>query len=292
MLSAHKITKPEIKSFPFPVLSPHSIDYNDGTKYSAKIAGNPGANAVRVRHNLVGDSLVSHLLRDGMAAFACIVCTPSTMYRHIFVADSRAQDCLQEVDYSEAGHGGDGGAVESPMFRPVILMKEAIVKKAEKSAGLGELWTGNTVEFPNGAIIAFDYWARFGGEGGGLLIIERSADLADGQVEVSAAITAGFHFRVQVGGGLYDKLQSPERHARHRAGVFTCALKAAFQILKNEYRGKSNWREYINLRLVADKLEREGAGHWSDSKFSPELAAEILYPHIFEDVLECNDDDS
>ena len=283
---------PEIKSFPFPVLSPDSVDYDEGLEYSAKIARTPGANAVRVRHNLVGDSLVSHLLRDGTATFACIVSVPTTMYRRIFVADSRAPDCQQEVDYSESGHGDDTDAVESPMFRPVILAKEAITKKAEEGAGLGELWAGSTIEIPDGAIIAFDDWARFGGEGGGLLIVEKAGDLENGQMEVSADAAAGFRFRVRVGGVLYDKLQSPEGHARHRVSVLTHALSAAFQILKDEYKNKREWSEYINLRLVADKLERENAGHWSDSNFLPERAATVLYPHIFDDTLVNDDDDA
>ena len=283
---------PEIKSFPFPVLSPDSVDYDDGMEYSAKIVRTPGTNTVRVRHTLVGESLVSHLLREGTATFACIVSVPTTMYRRIFAADSRAQDCQQEVDYSESGHGDDTDAVESPMFRPVILAKEAITKKAEEGAGLGELWAGSTIEIPDGAIIAFDDWARFGGEGGGLLIIERSADLANGQIEVEADASAGFRFRVKAGGKLYDSLQSPEGHAQHRVSVLTHALSVAFQILKDDFKNKTAWQDFINLRLVADKLEREGAGHWSYGGFSPERAATILYPHIFDDALAEDDDDS
>lgn len=282
---------PEVKSFPFPVLSPDSADYDDGVEYSAKITKMGDVPAVGVRHNLCGDSLITNLLQDGKAAFACIVSVPSTMYRRIFVADGGAPECCQNIDYSESGYGEDTDAVESPMFRPVILTKDKITKKATQCAGLGKLWQSSDIKIPRGAIIAFDDWARFGGSGGGLLIVERGAELANGQMRVSADITAGFRFRIRVGGELYDRLHSPAGQARHRISVFTHALSAAFQILKDEYYEKSVWREHINLRLVTEQLNRAGAGHWGDADFSPEQAATILYPHIFDDTGEGDDDD-
>ncbi len=282
---------PEIKSFPFPVLSPDSADYAEGMEYSAKVARTPGAAAVSVRHRLVGDCLVARLLREGFAAFACIVSVPSTMYRRIFLADAREPECSQDVDYSESGHGDDTDAVESPMFRPVILAKKSFSQNAAKNAGLGPLWQDGGITIPEGAIIAYDDWARFGGESGGLLIIDKGENLENGQMRVSEDAAGGFRFRVRVGGDLFDRLQSPAGQARHRVSILTHALSAAFQILKDKYPNPGDWREHINLRLVADKLARENAGNWGDEEFSPELAATILYPHIFDDASLGDDDD-
>lgn len=279
----------EIKSFPFPVLSPYSADYNDGIQYSAETVRMREGAFVQVSHKLVGDSLVASLLREGAATFACVVSLPSTMYRRIFLAESREMECSQVVDYTASGYGDDTDVVESPMFRPIVVAKKDYVGQA-RNAGLGVLWSNNTVDIPNGAIIAFDNWARFGGEHGGLFIVQKDNALDDGQMQVSPDNTAGFRFRINVGGDLYDRLKSPVHgQMHHRKSVYTHALSAGFHILKDSY--CDEWGKYINLRLITKTLEDEGIEHWTSDDFSPEKAATILYPHIFDDGTEISDDE-
>lgn len=278
----------EIKAFPFPVLSPDSADYNDGVGYSARISKMGDAPVVQVHHHLVGDSLVANLLREKAAVFACIVSVPSTMYRCIAVANGHEPECSQNIDYSESGHGDDTDIVESPMFRPVVLATSSISKSAKQSAGLGALWSGSAIVIPDGAIIAFDNWRRLKGSGSGLLIVEKDDDLANGQMRVSPDAGGGFRFHVKVGGNLYDQLRfPPSGYEKHRTSVLTHALSTAFQILKSDF--ATEWKEHVNLRIVAETLKRENIPHWGDDDFLPEEAATILYPHLFNEATEEND---
>lgn len=282
---------PDIKSFPFPVLSPGSVDYDDGIEYSADTARMRDGNVVQVSHKLVGDSLVSRLVREGAATFACVVSLPSTMYRRIFVADSQTPECSQTVDYSESGYGDDTDAVESPMFRPIILVTRDISQAAGQGAGLGALWADSAIEIPEGAIIAFDEWSRFGGEHGGLFLVDKVATMNNGQMQVFPDNAAGFRFRISVGGDLYDRLKFPAQGQEwHRRSVFTHALSVGFRILKEQY--GEDWNGYQNLCIVAQTLEQEGIPHWGSDEFSPDLAATTLYPHIFDSMPEITDDDN
>lgn len=266
----------EVKSFPFPVLSPDNIDYTEDIKYTASTKKMSNGNAVCVRHHLVGDSLISRALCNGEAVFACVVSLPSTMYRCIAISDSNELEQRQEIDYSDSGYGSEISAAESPMFRPIILAKSRITESS--GAGLSSLWSNKPIEIPDGAIIAYNDWERFEGDEGGLLIVEKDNELPEGAMRVEGDTEGGFRFHVKVGGDtFFDKLK--EGISFHRRSILTHALSAAFQILNKSH--KESWHEYINLRLVANKLSRENAGHWEDDDFSPELAATILYPHEF-----------
>ena len=266
----------DAKAFPFPVLSPHSLDYKEGVGYESKVNRDQNKDAVHVQHNLKGDSIIACQVRDQRAVFACVVSLPSTMYRRLFVSDSHNLSHVQQIDFSESGYDGD----VSPMFRPLILSKAGLEKTVAKEDGLGDFWLNETIRIPAGGIIAFDDWQRFGGNMGGILLIEADPKLGDGEMRVEADATGGFRFRVHVGLKLLHDLEDlPENHP-HRRSVLIHALSAGFGILQRDY--KSDWEEHVNLNLnlIAKKLEQEGIEHWSSDGFSPEYAATRLYPHV------------
>ena len=280
---------PEIKSFPFPVLSPDSMDYAAG-EYEAGIARTDNGGVVVVRHHLHGENLIARLLQEGKAAFACIVSLPTTMYRRVFVSDTAATTDRQQINYSEAGHGLREFAVESPMFRPIVLVKETIEKTVSDGDGLDSLWSDAAVSIPEGGIIAYGDWQRFRGAMGGLLVVNRDNALPKGEMRIRPDHDGGFRFQVFVDEHLFKNLDTPpDGHGGHRRSVLTHALSDGFRLLQKDF--SDNWKDYTNLRLVADKLAQSGIAHWGDEEFSPAEAATRLYPHIFAETGEDGGDD-
>lgn len=277
----------EIKSFSFPVLSPDSIDYSDECAYGAEAARSSNSSSVSVSHRLDGGGLVSQLVKNGQAAFACIVSLPATMYRRVEVADSTDLAHVQTIDYSQSGYGQDTVSMDSPMFRPVVLTTEKVEQQSVARDRLAFHWAGAGIVIPKGSIIAYDEWQRFGGSEGGLFEVEEDPNLADGQMRVQEETNNGYRFRIFVGARLYESIKESvpgARHYEHRNSVLTHALSIAFNILKQDLNLAEDkaWKEHVNLRLIAEKLEQAGQRHWSDGEdFDPEVAATALYPHIF-----------
>lgn len=274
---------PELKSSPFPVISPESMDYTDA-EYAVKVIRLRNENKVEVRHVLRGENLVAQMLRDGRAAFACIVSLPSTMYRKIFVAPADALEYSQTVDYSKSGHGAKGFSLESPMFRPVIVAQKETALSANRAHGLNALWSDADIRIPGGGIIAYSEWERFNGAMGGLLVVRFKEGLKDGAIMVEPDIGGGFRFIVNVGGkNLFRLLESPHSaEAQYqRSSVLTHALSSGFAILKEMYGNNEDWREYTNLRMLSQKLKDDSLRDWTEDGFSPDYAASCLNPHDF-----------
>ncbi len=283
----------ELKSLPFPVISPDSMDYTDA-KYEVKINRIRDENKSEVRHRLSDDNMVAHLLKEGKAAFACVVCLPSTMYRKIFVAPAvNVLEYPQTVDYSASGYGSKVFSLESPMYHPVIVTKEKVKRTADPGDGLNSLWAHGGILIPHGGIIAYGNWARFDGDMGGLLNINLDKDIPDGSFRVEPDTSGGYRFQIYVGGAdLFRRLRNPSAEdSEHRRSVLTHVLGGGFRLLKELFGGTDDWKEYTNLRLLSNKLESEGLAHWGDDDFPPEYAATVLYPHVLRYEIEDSEDD-
>ncbi|MBC6428526.1 MAG: hypothetical protein GDA55_04760 [Cellvibrionales bacterium] len=276
----------EVKSYPFPVMAPNSLDYPE-CKYGAEVSRMEDECQVSVRHHLQGDCLVADLLRRGEAEFACIVSLPATMYRRIESAPSTDLNHIQIIDYSDSGYGDEGTAVEPPMFRPLILLKNPLNHAVLSSDGLNHLWHGSTLDIPDGGIIAYSSWQRLSGHMGGLLKVQPDKSLLDGQIRVEEDAGAGYRFRIHAGGDLYRHLKEHKSGplGYQRKSILTHALSVAFARLKERSRIEPGWwQEHVNLRIVAEKLKDAGLGCWNEDDFAPEMAATALYPHSFPDM--------
>ncbi len=273
----------EIKSFPFPVLSPSNMDYSDNCSYSAESSRIQKDCNLLIQHHIEGKNLVGTLINEKRAAFACIVSLPATMYRRVFVSDTTELECRQVIPYAESGYGQNDVSIDPPMFRPIIIAKEEINIKSTLEHQLNFHWKNTDITIPKGAIIAYDFWQRFGGDIGGLLIIQIDERLPEGALYVEEEVDGGFRFRVRVDQKLYDNLKSltpGQKCYRQRTSVLTHALSAGFSILKEKYRD-NEWKEHSNLRLLYDKLKQENLSTWMEDDFSPEKTATLLHPHIF-----------
>jgi hypothetical protein len=68
------------------------------------------------------------------------------------------------------------------------------------------------------------------------------------------------------------------------ANIMAHVVSAALGILQRDYKGAENedgeeWKFFRNLVGLAELLQENNLGHWSDDDFNPEMAATGLYPH-------------
>ena len=280
---------PELKSFPFPVWSADSADYTAG-EYEPEIEPRlQGSNSVTIRHVFHGGGLIRELLKGEQAVFGCVVVLRSTMYRRVFIASpvvahEQRIECEQTIDYGDSGYGQVTAAVESPVFRPIILAQKGVKKAVNAAAdGVIPLWDGVEIQIRPGGIVAYGGWERFGGTCGGMFVVELDDELDDWQMHVSEHMVGGFRFVLNAGKGLYHSIQYPTvSTASQRRSVLTHAVSAALSLLKEKSKEDAGlYDEHINLRLFANWLKSEDLGDWRDKNFQPDRAATALYPHVF-----------
>ena len=279
--------------FPFPALRLDAIDFTpERALYGATVRRFPESGIVSVRHVILGDNLISHLLSDGKAKFACVVCAPSTMYRTLEVSstppDSKNEDGKPALEVAQEVGLEDSHVAAPPMFRPIVIAAEEIRQVVDADAtGLNSIYSGREVHFPQGSIIASAGWMQLGGGGEEMLVLHDDKSLKEGMIHVVGDTSHGYRFIVKAASGLYREIRrSGKSRKDHRDSVLTHALSAGLQLLANEYgrdaeEDESNsWKQYPNLRLLSDWLREKGQPTWCDDGFSADKAATALKPHF------------
>ena len=281
--------------FPFPVLREGSIDFvGPDSGFTAEVDRLPEADSASVRYALSGDNLISRLIHEGRAKFACVVCAPDTMYRTLEVFDGRPNvkggekkpmlEALQEVRLE------DSLIASPPFFRPIVIAAEDIRRKAEDFDGLNPIYSGREIHFLAGAIVASAGWIQLGGGEDGMFILHEDEKLKEGMIRVEGNDSHGYVFNLHAAPGLYRKIKKcPSTLAYHRQSVLTHALSAAMRWLANEFSEANSdnpegWRQFANLRLLGDLLEKEGQPHWTAERFfDADKAATAIRPHFIPD---------
>ena len=274
----------EAKAHPFPVLSSDCLGYQDSVSYSARIFRRGKGGNISVEHHLSDDNLIASLVKNGGAKFACAVSVPSTMFRAVFTNDDAGIQTTQSFDC------GEGNLSDEAKFRPIVIctggMQSATVCESYR---LDEFYAGQTIQFPDGAIIADGGWKRFGGLGGSILVIRKADEnLESGKFWVEDSTENGFQFIVKVAADIYDALQKPGENKNHCISVLTHALSSGLALVAKRYR--DNWREFQNLQMVHRDLEEKNEKTWEDEDFSPERAATTIYPHRLTEEAESVDE--
>ena len=278
--------------FPFPALRSDAIDFApDRADYAAKVARIPESGIVSVRHVVSGDNLILRLLSDSRAKFACVVCAPSTMYRTLEIfpnpptptknGEQSALECAQDIELEDAL------VASPPLFRPIVIASQDVRLMADADAGLNPIYLNREVHFPKGAIIASAGWIQLGGGGEEMLILHDDPALKKGMIHVFGDTTHGYRFVVKVASDLYREIRrGADARKDHRDSILTHALSAGLQFLANEYGNdeaedeSGGWKQYPNLRLLAEWLQERGEPMWTQEGFSAEKAASALKPHF------------
>ncbi len=267
------------KIFPFPVISPVSLDYQSNVQYKCEISC-MGKNNIIVTHEIADGNIIANLLKNGDAKFGCMVSLPATMYRQLFTDNNKSLNVIQKIDYNKSGANDD---TQHPMFRPVIITTEELYIKSDEKHGFNDIWFGQEIKFPPGAIIGFGDWMKFGNPVNSIFLLKEDESMQQGMMEVEADANGGFIFNIKVHKSILTFIsesdsRSDTNEKKHSISILTHALSRGLEILAKDY--KDNWEHYPNLKLFAQYLKDNGQPHWDKEGFCPEKVATSLYPHM------------
>jgi hypothetical protein len=281
--------------FPFPVLRMTAASgevqppYQGGAQFLSEVSRKSGDDA-NIVHNLQGENLVSSLLRQGRAKFACVVCVPSTMYRTLAIFDGKfgggEKGGQPFIEARQRVPLADSLLSSPPFFRSLVVAAEEISRTVGEGDGLHKAYHGKNIVFPEGAILAAADWMELGGAGS-LLVLRQDENLAEKTIRVDEDTQQGYRFIVRVPVELFRQLKiCPQSRRAHRDSIFTHALSRGLEILVRHYGPDSssgeesgNWEEYANLRWLQSELKSKDYADWTEEGFCPEEAATLLRGH-------------
>ena len=266
----------------WPILSPSSLDYVQGTYETEN--SDESNNSTTVRHRLIGDNLVRRLVLGGQAQFAVEVAEPHSAFRSIQIAiEQRASHTAQVVEWSKSTCG-------TPVsIRPLVVFDpdgNLQLRLDSEKDGVHSVWHGQRVEIQSGAILAHD---DFFFPASGLSIVRLAIDeqnqIPEGTFTVETSEMEGFVFKVRMHKKLFEDMQNPGAAIDHRDSILTGALIAGLSKIKHDYTREDSefgdWSQFQNLRILEKLLREKGIPTWEDDQFDPAYAATSLKPTVF-----------
>lgn len=267
----------------FPVMGHNRLDYPNASYVTDNWSSI--SDSVSFRHNITGESLVSHFLAEKKARFGCVVVMRETMYRRTFMAPNNGELSVEQTVNIEEDYRRSA----PPKFFPVVVYVGGDCKIiGEKSMGLDELWIGQEFALYKGAILARDHW-HFSKSGmGKLLRLREDSTMPKGTMKVSAVAAESGYFSVHVAPNLYWEIKrapSQGREAplkcRHRDSILTHALDAGFADLAKRFKAeKEEFATCENFQNIKQILESKKEYTWEDGEnFDSCRAACVYLPH-------------
>ena len=264
---------PSSRAFYWPVLEAGNNSYQDGV-YSVVCEEKERGRSFTIVHQVQGSHLIEEWIKADKLNFICSVASPRSMYRGIHVSKTSEQT----IEWEQEDLG------EPPMFTPMLVAREEIRHTIDcKSDGLNPIWEGREILLNMGARVAVGQTFRLQSDLNGILDFNIDEDLTPGQIRVEPSSENGFTFKVYLAPNLYNHLKY-RRNEMPGTNIMVHIVSTALGILQKEYTEAEDeegtgWQSYRNLLGLADLLQKNGAGLWSDDDFRPELAATKLYPH-------------
>jgi len=270
-----------IRSDRHPVLEPGSRAFPQGRyrlafERTSAPDSDPAANALTftLHHQIEGAPLITRLVEDGAAAFACIVAAPRSSYRELHHSSEAAQTIVCDRD--------DLG--EPPLFTPLVVCTDPVEMTLDAHRdGVDAIWQGQTIALDRGHRLAIGHVIRLEASSMAHLLSMRADNtLKPGQFIVDAQAEP-FQFIVRLHPDLHRFLKHKSDHHHQRHNIIVHIVTACFALLHREYREEDEdsegWDAIPNLKALAAHLEAKGIRHhWCDESFRPEEAATQLYP--------------
>lgn len=262
------------RAFPWPVLEAGNDSFPNGV-YTVNCSDQEVGKSFRLRHALSGAALIERWLEQGKLDVVCTVAAPRSMYRMLH--KSEAPEQLIAWQQQDLG--------EYPMFTPMIVARDSIQHTADAVAdGLNRIWNGRKLVVPKGGRVAVGHTFKFKSGINGILDFNLDEKLTPGRFRVQPSNEDGFKFKVYLASDLYQHLRY---HRDELAGknIMVHIVSAALGTLQRDYSrddGETGegWQSHRNLIGLADLIEQNELGHWSDDDFQAEFVATKLYPHI------------
>lgn len=260
-----------VRGFPYPVLEEGNLSFPAG-KYTPDIQMGADGFSATIHHALQGAPLISRLIEEGNADYACTVSIPKAGYRKLY----RSNNPNQSVQWDRDSVG------EPAILHPLIVCHRQFECKFSTTDGVSNAWIGRIGVFEPGSKVALGPFFRTASSMQSLLSFTPDSELDSGQFTVKPCSEDGFYFVVKVAPELHRFLQQPEDHRSHRNSIMTHIVSCCFEFLAKGYKKdneEESWRSHRNLLALAADLESRGLPIWDADEFIPEKAATVLHPH-------------
>ncbi len=261
-------TSNAIRSHDHPMLESGNLSFPEG-RYLLDLQPGEGRSSYVITHRIEGAPLISRLLAEQKALYACIVSSPISSYRETHTS----KNPRHEVGWNADDLG------EAPLFTPAILSSEPQeLTLSTGRDGVHLIWDNQPVALHKGSRLALGSVIQLESSILNLLSFHEDPRLGEGQIAVEHE-TEPFRFRVNLHPALHRFLRFPGSNFHHN--LMTHIVTACFARLQRDATdddGDSGWKSHRNLIALADYLELKGLDHWSDEGFRPETVATALYP--------------
>ena len=283
---------------PYPVMAPYNSDYSNGNAYEINDLGGiaKSTDSLRIEHVVSGDNLVTELLHDRKAEYACTVVAPWCAYRKVFKEGPSEESMSNNRNVHIQVLSFQSQDFSHPvMFQPSIVTTEELPDFRIRSYhGLDELWEDASITIPKTAMIAIAPFYNSQDEARSILSVKKAGEneLPTGCFEVSEVAEKGFYFQMLVEPSLYESLRKPGNSFKHVQSMYTFALTQGLEILSQKYWKAEDWNEFSNLRQLYMALKNKGITTWDDEyNFKANRVAAMFHPHCIDTSLVMEDDE-
>lgn len=262
-------------SYSYPVLEDDKFDYNDDMVFKIEqVETDNKENYIVFEYQLLGDSLISQLLKNREAKFITTIVLKSAMYRETI------DSILEEISptYIKQKIPLQTTFETQNFFSAIVYTGEdKTITLVSKVMGLNDFWDGVEIELKKGAILAKGGWRELENSASDLLTIKKDESVKYG-FDVTVTTAEGGRFLATVEPTLYDKLKLLPKNSDHLRSIVIHMLCLGFMDLKERF--KEDDSELTNFKGIKLELKSKGIATWKDDDFKPNQAACYFLKHI------------
>ena len=274
----------------YPLLTPGGLDYTEKHTYEIEQTRDrsKSKDTIGILHRICGDNLVSQLILNDKALFACVIVSPWCAFRCVETAVGTPTQTDGTLQLEQCVLMQTEEFSFPVMFQPLVVTHSEVNNiVASQLHGLDPIWFEQSLNFPVGAMIALQPFWNAKTVMQSILQLKRVKDdsLRSGSFEVKEVNEKGFYFCVEVSSELFDSLRNPESF-EHRDSIYSMALTQGFEILRAKYGERDVWSEQQNLKLLYGMLKERELPTWDEVDFLPNQVVAALHPHVVKSASE------
>lgn len=270
--------------YPFPVLHPDTLDYNNPEKlYSVEFTKNDRG-VVTIEHKLQKGNLVASLVEGGKAVFYGTVCARGTIFRNTCYAKSQDVQTLDNTCRTKIEM-----VIPSFSWGPRIIACGGVSLTSEMTVSqsdalqVSSFLTDNCSQFhfKKNSMIAFSGWMELFSMLS-LFRIHSSKDLEPGEFTASTYSANHLRINITMHPKLFDEVEQNMKGSA-RAHVLCTALANTLKEIHTAYKKPDGELEANEEQLIeeAESLQgfliRNDIPTWEDNDFNAALTASMCY---------------
>jgi len=262
-------------SYSYPVLEEDKFDYKKDVIFKIEqVESDNKNNYIVFEYQLLGDSLISQLLKNREAKFVTTIVLKSAMYRETIdtiLEEISPTYITQKIPLQQT--------FETQNFFSAIIYtgEDKTIVLNSKSMGLDDFWDGEEVELKKGAILAKGGWRELENSASDLLTIKKDETIKYG-FDVTTITTEGGRFLASVEPNLYDKIKLLPKNNDHLRSIIIHMLCLGFMDLKERFQEDDS--ELTNFKGIKLELKSKDIATWKDDDFKPNQVACYFLKHI------------